>query len=141
MPLETMLGTWPARLNDEAREAVYGRGWLLTHYLTFEPKRAGQLGRYLGGLNQGKPGIEVARAAFGDLKQLGRELESYLKRSKISALNIKPAAIATPKVEMRALNAGEAAMMTVRVRSEAWRERSRGQDAGGGSPQARRSVP
>ena len=53
---------------DEVSE-VYGRGWLLIHYMTFAPSRRGQLGSFLRLLNQGKTPVEAAKV-FGDLDVL-----------------------------------------------------------------------
>ena len=106
------------RLAEEQREAIYGRGWLLTHYLTFEPSRKGQMAQYLLALNSGKTGIEAATAAFGDLKKLGKELNAYLRRPKLSYIRVAPEAIRIAPVQVRELGPGEQAMMQVKLRSK-----------------------
>ena len=55
LPLATMLSGKYSKINDEQRESIYGRGWLLIHYLTFEKSRAGQLERYVDLLSKGTP--------------------------------------------------------------------------------------
>ncbi len=117
LPVPRMMALGTERLSDAQREALYGRGWLLTHYLTFEKSRAGQLDAYLRALNAGKKGVEAATSAFGDLKQLDRELFSYLKRSKLSYLKIAPAALATGPVQVREMSRAEDAVMDLKIRS------------------------
>ena len=59
LPIETMLAGNLARLDENQRELLYGRGWLLTHYLTFEPGRRGQLERYLDGIDGEQPNVRL----------------------------------------------------------------------------------
>jgi Flp pilus assembly protein TadD len=119
LPIEALLGSSERRLTDEQMEAtIYGRGWLLTHYLTFEPKRAGQLGAYLTALKRGTPNMEAARAAFGDLHALDRELTGYLHRPRMSALRIGPERLPIAPVSVRPLTPGEAAILALRIQSD-----------------------
>src|SRR5690242_1959614 len=46
LPLATMLSGNYSKITVGQRESIYGRGWLLIHYLTFEKSRSGQLERY-----------------------------------------------------------------------------------------------
>ena len=118
MPVETLLTADRRKLNDLATQALYGRGWLLTHYLTFEDKRAGQLQKYVTAMNAGKSSVDAATEAFGELKQLDRDLNVYLHRSKITALAIPLDRLKTGTVTVRAMTAGEGAIMPVRMRSD-----------------------
>lgn len=118
LPLEQMLAGTARKLNDAQRESLYSRGWLLVHLLSFEPSRAGQLARYLAAVNAGTPGLEAARAAFGDLKTLDRDLDRYMKRSKMSYLQIRPKDQDKPTVRVRALTPAEAAIMDIRIHSK-----------------------
>ena len=108
---DLLAGTRPR--SDLDRSSVYGKGWLLTHYLAFNPARRGQLDRYAQGLARGVPARQAAEAAFGDLKQLDREIDKYATKT-FPALRV-PAGPA-PTVDIRALGAGEAAIMPVRIR-------------------------
>ncbi|MBU3079173.1 tetratricopeptide repeat protein [Sphingomonas quercus] len=99
------------------RESVYGRGWLLTHYLTFSDERAGQLEAYLKAINSGKPNIEAATAAFGDLDRLDRDLDAYLRGARMKYVNLAPDVVPVGAIAVRALTAGEVAVMPVRMRS------------------------
>jgi tetratricopeptide (TPR) repeat protein len=97
---------------------LYGRGWLLTHYLTFEKSRAGQLTAYLEAISAGKSSLEAARAAFGDLHKLDGELDSYLQRDTLLYARLPVPELAAGAITVRPLTAGEAAMMPVRLQSK-----------------------
>lgn len=118
----------PANMTDRQTESLYGRGWLLTHYLVFDPERRKQLTRYFTLFNQGKPSIEAATEAFGDLKALDSQLERYLGRSTLPAIKVDPADLGTPKVDIRPLTPGEAALIALRMES------TRGVDAKSAPP-------
>ncbi|WP_156679529.1 hypothetical protein [Sphingomonas profundi] len=118
LKLPELLTADPVRLPPEKRESLYGRGWLLTHYLTFEPTRKGQLGTYLKAVNEGKGSLEAAKAAFGDLAALDRELDAYIRRRAFTYFVVKPDALPDSAVGVRMLTPGEAAMMPVRLRSD-----------------------
>ena len=80
LPFEVLLANQIGKVTLEQRESIYGRGWLLTHYLTFDPARKGQLQTYVQAIAKGQEPLGAARSAFGDLKQLERELNSYVGR-------------------------------------------------------------
>jgi hypothetical protein len=67
VPAATLFATGQ-KLTDEQRGVMYGRGWLLTHYLMFDAARGRQLQQYLTALNAGTPSVTAATAAFGDLR-------------------------------------------------------------------------
>jgi len=118
LALDSMLGESYGditKLSTELRESVYGRGWLIAHYLTMEPSRSGQLGRYVLGISQGTPPLKSAQDSFGDLKQLDRDLEKYLHRSTIQTFKITPHD-APPTVEVKPLSQGAAAVVLLRGR-------------------------
>jgi len=116
LPADKLLMADTLKLNDTQREGLYGRGWLLNHYLLFNDKRQGQLLTYLNALNAGKSAKDAA-ATFGDLKQLDRELESY-KHGKLQARRVEAEQTKVGSVEIRPLTPGEAATMDVRIRSK-----------------------
>jgi tetratricopeptide (TPR) repeat protein len=105
--------------NAETADRYYGRAWLLCHYLIFEPSRRGQLETYLTRLNSGAPSIETARAVFGDLDRLDRDLKAYLNKPSLSGLKLPADRLPTGPVSVRKLEAAEAAIMTVRMQSKA----------------------
>lgn len=118
LPIELLFDPTRRKLSQIEWEAtIYGRGWLLTHFLMFEEKRVGQLTAYIKALNSGKGSVEAAEAAFGDLKTLDRELKVYLDQRRIPYLRVKPEVLAIAPVAMRPLRPGEAAIMELRMRS------------------------
>ena len=117
LDIEQMVGGTYTKLTSNERDLLYGRGWLLTHYLMFEPKRAGQWVRYLAGIQKGMPALESARAAFGDLKALDRELGRYM-RGTFTAMRVPGDKLNPGAIALRPMSAGEAAIMKARIRSK-----------------------
>jgi len=117
LQLEQMVGATYGKLDDKERDLLYGLGWLLTHYLTFEPSRKGQLGRYIDGIQKGMSALDAAKSAFGDLKALDRELGKY-KRGKLRGLRVDGTSLSIGSISVRPLGAGEVAMMDVHIRSK-----------------------
>jgi tetratricopeptide (TPR) repeat protein len=118
LPIEKLLTSSQHKLTLDQQEAVYGRGWLLTHYLTFEPARQGQLNDYLSRLNRGESGLDAAKAAFGDLKKLERELNSYLNRSRLNYWKLSAEKTKAGTITVRELTSAEEAVMDVKIRSK-----------------------
>ncbi|HEX8621260.1 MAG TPA: hypothetical protein VF718_04755 [Allosphingosinicella sp.] len=118
LPIELLFDPTRRKLSQEEWVAtVYGRGWLLTHYLMFEEKRVGQLGAYIKALNAGKGSLEAAQAAFGDLAILDRELKAYLDQRRIPYMRVRADLLAIEPIALRTLRPGEAAIMELRIRS------------------------
>lgn len=99
-------------------DAYYGRAWLMFHYLTFEPSRAGQLLTYSRQLAAGKPSREAAESVFGDLAKLDKELDRYMRRPALSLLTIKSEALTVGEISLRTLRPAEAEIMPVVMRSK-----------------------
>jgi len=116
---EQLFSLDPSRkLRDGQVASLYARGWLLTHYLMIDPQRFAQLNTYLAAINDGKPGVEAARAAFGDLDALNRALSAYLHKSTMSAYKIPLTRLTKPVVAVRPLSPGERELITLRMRSD-----------------------
>jgi len=90
-------------------DTLYGRGWLLTHYLMLNPARSGQLATYLSEMNKGVPSLEAGQKAFGDLKKLDAELDAYRKRSLFAPLRVPPGG--PIKVTVTTMTPGAGAML------------------------------
>jgi tetratricopeptide (TPR) repeat protein len=118
LKLEQIVGATYGELDDGQRDLLYGMGWLLTHYLSFEPSRKGQLTRYFDDIQKGMSAPEAAKAAFGDLRALDRELEKY-KKGKLQGIRVAANALTVGPITVRPLGAGEAAIMEVHIRSQA----------------------
>ena len=118
VPLDMLLNTRKYRDNASKRyDAFYGRSWLLFHYLTFSDSRSGQMASYLQGINAGVGEETAATQAFGDLDALEKELAAYMKRRRLTYLNLGPGKIASAPIAIRPLGKGEAAIMPVMMRS------------------------
>ena len=115
IPLEKMLAGDFSSLMFDNTSTLYGRGWLLTHLLSFDLKRRGQLTRYLADLEAGMPGLKAAENAFGDLRALDRELHAYFKKDVFTVATIAAEKLRPPPVTIRTLPPGEAKMMAVTV--------------------------
>jgi len=116
LTLEQMLGGTYKTLDPVNEDVLYAEGWLLTHYLTFNDSRKGQLGRYVDGIQAGKSALDSAKAAFGDLTALDHELEQY-KRVRFTAVRIDGKILHVGTIALRQLRPGEAAIMDVHIRS------------------------
>jgi tetratricopeptide (TPR) repeat protein len=97
---------------------LYGRGWLLTHFLRFERSRNGQFNAFLAALNAGQPSEQAARSAFGDFRKLDSELRSYAKQPRLPGVDIDPQALPIGPVSVRQVSPGEAAVMAFRMQSD-----------------------
>jgi len=111
LPVETLLSGHYDKVTADQRESIYGRGWLLAHYLTFEPSRKGQLQAYLAAMAAGTDPLEAARKAFGDLSKLQNDIEAYLRRSSLPYLKIPASALHVSPVNVTRLSAGAAAVV------------------------------
>ncbi len=96
----------------ERIDMLYGRGWLLTHFLMLSPARKPQLAAYLDAMNKGTMSLPAAEQSFGDLKKLNADLDAYAKGKLQAPLRISPPP--TPlKVTVTDLSPGQAAMLPV----------------------------
>ena len=118
MKMEKLLTATVAGLKPDEVDSLYGRGWLLTHYLTFDPARKGQLTAYIAAINNGTGSLDAARKAFGDLNKLDRELDNYVAQRTLSYFKIPPDKFRIGQIDIRDLAPGEAAVMDVRIRSK-----------------------
>ncbi|QIL02890.1 hypothetical protein G7078_08895 [Sphingomonas sinipercae] len=115
--LTDLLGATFVEKTGEDTEKFYSRSWLLTHYLAFSDARQGQLTTYVRGIEQGLEPIAAARAAFGDLAQLDRELDLYLRKNKLQYRKVNGPQLNVPAAAIRSLRPGEAAVMKARIMS------------------------
>ncbi len=117
VPIRSLLdfdgGVDPAKVGNDT---FYGMSWALFHYLVMVPERAGQTAKFGELLAAGRSALEAAEGAFGDLQELDRNLQAYLKRRPYLLL-LKAVAFTTGTVTVRKLRPGEAAMMPVVIES------------------------
>jgi hypothetical protein len=102
--------------NASAREvaSLYGRGWLLTHMLTFSTERRGQMKRYVDALQNGTDPLKAAKDAFGDdLRSLNGDLDRYLRQRQLNTLVVNGSSLSIGPIAIRPLRPGEAAAMDI----------------------------
>lgn len=115
LPVSALVGDSYRSLNGWQWELLYSRGWLLTHYLTFEPSRKGQLDLYISGIQSGKTPLESAKAAFGDLLKLDRDLDEYARRKSLSAIVVQTDPSKIGAIEIHPLAEAKAAVLPVQM--------------------------
>ena len=95
--------------------ANYVQGWLLNHYLAFEPSRKGQLEAYVKRISAGEDALGAARATFGDLGALERELNSYRNSKQLPSLKIDSTKLSISPVRVTPLSDPAAQIMMQRI--------------------------
>jgi tetratricopeptide (TPR) repeat protein len=115
--LEQLFAPPQKGLSPDREAAFYAWSWLLVHYLWFEDTRKGQFADYLRQVFAGTPSLDAARSAFGDLKQLQRDLSRYRGRSKLTYLHLPADVTQTKPASIRVMGPGEQALMDIRIRS------------------------
>jgi hypothetical protein len=119
MSIPDMLGGIYHQTTDAEWVSQYSTGWLLAHYLAFEPSRRGQTTNYVNMIQQGVPALDAAKKAFGDLGQLEKDLNRYRARDTLPTRIIPASMIKIGPVEVRSLPADEDAAVTLRMRLDA----------------------
>ncbi|WP_375286977.1 hypothetical protein [Sphingomonas sp.] len=103
------------KLSPEQMDVLYGRGWLMTHWIMFDEARRAKFKRYLDLLNSGTPSLKAATEAFGDLKELDRTLNRYVRQSRIPGMVLDLSMVPEPVVQVAALSPGAEAMIPFRL--------------------------
>lgn len=99
-----------------AFDQFYPRSWLLYHMLTFEPTRDGQLYAYARALSNGLNDRDAALAAFGDLRKLELDLQSYGRKVSMPYYLIKGETLPVATVAVRELDAGSSEVIPLLTR-------------------------
>lgn len=79
MPIDKLLTAKSYEDVGDDIGSLYAQGWLLVHYAFNKPDRLQKLNQYLRGVSGGQPYDEAAKAAFGDLGALDRDLRAYFR--------------------------------------------------------------
>jgi len=116
VPLEAMFSGHFDKTTNEQMASLYSRAWLLTHYLTFEPSRKGQLDAYVTALGKGVDPLQAARQSFGDLDQLQHDLDKYFGRSRHTGLHIPSKDLKQVSIDVSPLTAGGSAVLPLLMR-------------------------
>lgn len=117
LTLKQLLQARVLDLHGEEREAIYGRGWLLTHYLLLTPTRQAQYDKFVKALHDGKPTLEAAQQVFGDLQKLDKQLTLYIG-SRLQAYTIHAAALKIGPISVTPLSPGAAAILPAFIQSK-----------------------
>ena len=115
MSTAEMVGATDKKIDGDEVSEIYARGWLLTHMLTFGKERPGQLNRYIAGIQKGIPAVDSARAAFGDLSKLGRDLDRYMEKPRLNGISMPASEFRAVPIAIRQLSEAEGAAMPVRM--------------------------
>lgn len=111
IPVKDLLLKQPREMRSSGQmDVYYGRAWLLTHMLYYDPDRAGQLTTYIEAINRGEEGEKAAVAAFGDLAVLDRDLQRYIGRPLTFMTSAAPVPI-PGTVAVRVLSHAEDALL------------------------------
>lgn len=124
IPIELLLDTeaYASREKSRQGDSFYGRSWLLYHYLTManfekESPRANQMNEYMRNLLSGQKALEAAQNAFGDLEQLDKDLDAYLRQRRMNSFKLRSSYISVGPIAIRTLTEGAAEAMPIRIRS------------------------
>jgi tetratricopeptide (TPR) repeat protein len=104
----------PAKADRDSVGRIYGHGWLIASHLNLKPERRGQITKYMRGIADGKPPMESARLAFGDLDTLTAELEAF-RKGRAFLLKVPYLERKEPEVEVSVLAPDEAARMQIMI--------------------------
>lgn len=119
MPADVLLRAKPSdNLDGYSVDAVYGRGWLLMDYLTFDDDRRKQLADYIGAINSGKS-FDEAASLLGSMNTLDVKMNAWGRRPQLRSASFSVAELPIGEVTMRKLSDGEAAVMPALIRSKA----------------------
>ena len=130
-----------AKPDGEDQYGWYTVGWLMNHYLTFEPSRKGQLITYLRLVNGGMDSAPAARQAFGDLRRLDSEIASYKRSGRLGGILVRPPTAAPSNVALRKLGPDEEAIMRSKSRTKAGVTRTEARDVASDARGVARAYP
>lgn len=112
LPLKDLLTARNYKDIDYRVGLLYAQGWLLVHYLADDPKRSGQLARYLSLINSGVEYKKAMDVAFGaDAKELDSELRRYSRRQQLPALRITFKDVPLGPVTVKSVSPARSALM------------------------------
>jgi tetratricopeptide (TPR) repeat protein len=117
LPAAQLIEPYPGKLDEESRDALYSRGWLLTHYLTFDPARRKQLADYITAINTGKPAKEAAKA-FGKLSELDGKMNAWATSRSMPYNVINGSELKIGPISARPLTPAESATMPALIASQ-----------------------
>ena len=114
LPLATLFkvdSTSPYYHEEQKGSVFYAQSWALTHYLELTDKRANtnRLGAYVDLVSKHQDPITAAAQAFGDLKQLQKDLEAYVARGNYEFFRLNASTTIDPSTfQVKALTLAQA---------------------------------
>lgn len=118
MPVPNLLKVKPSEnLSGASRDAVYSRGWLLMHYLTFDAERRKQLASYIGAINGGQTPAAAGKL-LGNANTLDVKMNSWGAQRRYPSIMLTPAELPIGEVTVRPLTPGEVAIMPALIQSK-----------------------
>ena len=115
LPMSTMLED---KVTGDQSITLYLLGWALTHYLTFEPSRKGQLASFLADMAKGMDPLPAAQKNFGNIAKLDSEVNAYVRRASLPVVDMQPHLFQDLTIAVRTLTPAEAAIMPWRIESK-----------------------
>lgn len=116
--VETLLEGLKDRSSLMEADAFYAWSWLLADYLQLNQQRKGQLKTYLDALQNGEGSLPAAQRAFGDLKQLDKELFFY-RLQRFSGFKISASKAPMSPISVQPLSPGAAQVLPLRAKLKA----------------------
>ena len=100
----------------EVSFASYSKGWLLTHYLSFNQKYAGALPKYVAAREAGKNDRDALIGAVGiPLVRLDHEITAYFKTAMIPIITVSVPVTSSGRVKIEPVSAAEDALMEEQI--------------------------
>ncbi|MDX3910301.1 MAG: hypothetical protein QHC67_10835 [Sphingobium sp.] len=128
LPLAQLFSGKTEKMSPPDMDRFYGTAWLLTHYFRYTSARGAEFDKYLSDMVNGT--AKDADTYFkGGLKTLDAELRRYLEKRKLSANRLSPQEMPKISVQVFAVEAGQAALMTYEIRRLQAVEEDRGDKA------------
>lgn len=94
--------------NRDAESAFYAQGWLLSHYILFDPEHQKQFATFLGAYRAGKDPVPAFESAFGiKVKDLDGVLTTYFHKLQARIYRIKDMPAPTVTVTTLPASAGK----------------------------------
>jgi tetratricopeptide (TPR) repeat protein len=113
LPIETLfqVDQGSPYYNEQDRASVfYAQSWAVVHYFLMDPeaRQKQYLKRFLSAFDKSGNQLEAARETLGDLKEFGRRIDAYARRSSLNVSVLKNSAESTGKnYPVRNLSPGE----------------------------------
>ena len=114
-PIDRLVRGGPDYGDSQQAHVYAGRSWLLIHYMIFDTARAKQLDAYIAAVKSGRSAAE-ATAILDTGAGLDIKLNTYGARPTWATAALGPGQLPVGDVSLRALTAGETAMLPVLMR-------------------------